>query len=231
MRLGGQSLQFANIDGTSVLNPLLSTDQQRIFDWLAVKLGLPIFANAYYGAVIQLQNRPPGFVTFTCHAGRDLMNILATTVAGVQAKQVQYASRVRVISDEWLIEWGATIAEAENAVETRSIPLSVCEKIGRLVADHREGAERNSNKDYLFFSQFLDYDDRDKIPPQAFGEWRAARKWFLDRAHVQRGEYSAEDEEITDHHFRKLEQMLLIAAKSEFERKSELDEILDETNG
>ena len=39
---------------------MLTTEQQRVFDWLNDKLGLPVFAEAYKGALHLLDERSPG---------------------------------------------------------------------------------------------------------------------------------------------------------------------------
>ena len=48
-------------------------------------LRLPVFADAYKGAALLINQRPAGYVSFVAHAGRDLMNRLASTVAGIKS--------------------------------------------------------------------------------------------------------------------------------------------------
>ena len=60
---------------------MLTTEQQNVFDWLNDKLQVPVFAEAYKGALVFLDKKPPGYITFVAHAGRDLMNRLAATVS------------------------------------------------------------------------------------------------------------------------------------------------------
>ena len=84
----------------------LTTNQQTVFDWLNTKLALPVFAEAYKGALHLLDAKAPGFVTFVAHTGRDLMNGLAPAVAGIQRQQVQYAQLVGKLGQKWNPQWG-----------------------------------------------------------------------------------------------------------------------------
>lgn len=66
----------------------LSKEQQRVYDWLEQDLDLPVFAKAYKGAISFLQQKPDGYVTFVSHVGRELMNRLASTSAGIESGRV-----------------------------------------------------------------------------------------------------------------------------------------------
>ena len=70
------------------------TEQQRVYDWLNDDLGLPVFAEAYKGAAIFLEQKPSCYISFVAHAGRDLMSSLASTVANIKSGRVQYQQRI-----------------------------------------------------------------------------------------------------------------------------------------
>ena len=78
----------------------LTPEQQRVYDWLDSKVewkggrGLPIYAEVYKGALHLLKTKPPGYITFVAHAGRELMNGLAPTFAPASSGQVQYYQHV-----------------------------------------------------------------------------------------------------------------------------------------
>ena len=94
----------------------LSTEQQTVFDWLNDELQLPVFAEAYKGALELLEKKSPGYITFVSHAGRDLMNGLARLGSG--REQVQYVNRLDELQDDWEGESRAggfnEIDDAEN---------------------------------------------------------------------------------------------------------------------
>ena len=70
--------------------PTLSPDQQKVIGWLETDLQLPVFADAYRGAIRFMQEKPPGHVTFASYAGRDIMNLLANEFLHVKAGRVDY---------------------------------------------------------------------------------------------------------------------------------------------
>ena len=78
----------------------LTKKQQRIYDWLN-KLQLPVYAEAYKGAVRLLREKSSGYGTFVSHTGRDLMNSLARTVVGTRPDRVQYEQLVDNLEKKW----------------------------------------------------------------------------------------------------------------------------------
>ena len=62
---------------------MLTERQQTVFDWINDALELPVYAEAYKGALEQLNNKSSGYITFVSHAGRDLMNGLADSANSV----------------------------------------------------------------------------------------------------------------------------------------------------
>jgi len=82
----------------------------------------------------------------------------------------------------------------------------------------------------LFFSTFLDYSDKEKIPNNFFSEWKAAKDWFQSHVHLREKPFRPENENDLVRHFNCLDGYLYIAASSHYERLRALDEILEETN-
>ena len=209
----------------------MNTEQQKVYEWLNDDLGLPVFAEAYKGAVILLSQKQAGYISFVAHVGRDLMNRLASTVAGIRPEQVQYHQHMDKLQDVWQDEWGFSDGLSQKiAKEGYLIPVKVCQKISDLIEDHKSGRIRSSEADGLFFSMFLDYSDKDKIPWNFLSEWKAAKKWFLGHAHLREGSFREETSDDLVKHFNCLNGYLYIAASSQYERLMVLNEILDATN-
>jgi hypothetical protein len=210
---------------------VLSEQQQRVLEWLKDDLSLPVFAEAYEGATILLHQKPSGYVSFVAHAGRDLMNILASTVANITPGRVQYHQHLDELQDFWLEEWRFSNELSPQIVDKGYlIPIDVCQKISTLIDEHKSGRMRSSQADGLFFSTFLDYSDRDKIPGNFLSEWKNAKAWFLKHAHLRQKPFRDETDTDLVKHFNCLDGYLYIAASSQYDRLKELNEILDATN-
>lgn len=217
-----------NIDSEGVT---LSTEQQTVFDWLNDELELPAYAQAYKGALDLLDKKSPGYITFVSHAGRDLMNGLAPTVRDITRRQVQYQNRLDELQDDWEDEWGAERDNRiDNAENGHLIPYEICRKIQDLIDEHRAGYLRASEAENLFFTTFLNYDDREEIPRNLLTEWTNTRRWFVAHAHLREGEFEMNASSAVTRHFRTLDDLLYLAAGSEFEQLRSLHEILEETN-
>lgn len=211
--------------------PALNDKQLKVHDWLNNSLSLPLFAEVYKGAVTLLSERPPGYISFVAHAGRDLINRLAPTVAGVKSGRVQYVQLLDNLQDKWKDEWGlGENLSGEAFTSGRTIPIEVCKQISALIDEHKSGRLRSSQVDALFFSTFLDYADKDKIPNNFLSEWKTAKDWFLKHAHLRNGPYETESANDVVMHFSCLDGYLYIAASSQYDRLKALNEILDETN-
>ncbi|NTW88887.1 MAG: hypothetical protein HGB26_07145, partial [Desulfobulbaceae bacterium] len=210
---------------------VLNKEQQRVYEWLNDGLKLPVFAEAYKGAAILLNQKPAGYISFIAHAGRDLMNRLASTVAGIKSERVQYQEHIDKLQEDWQTDWQFSNELSLEVVEKgHMIPIDVCQKISILIDEHKSGRMRSSEADGLFFSTFLDYADRDKIPNNFLSEWKAAKKWFLAHAHLREEPFHSEAENDLIKHFNCLDSYLYIAASSQYDRLKELNEILDATN-
>lgn len=210
---------------------MLSDQQQVVYEWLGKKLNLPVFAEVYRGAVIFLAQPPSGHITFVAHAGRDLMNRLAPTVAGIESGRVQYQQRLDELVHDWNNEWSyEPIQAVPNSDGGHMIPYGVCRKVHDLIAEHKEGRIRSSDSDGLFFTTFLDYPDCARIPANFLADWKAAKKWFLRYAHLRTQAYGANAAGEAAKYFSFLHDFLYVAASSEYQRIKEIDEILEETN-
>ena len=210
----------------------MNQEQQRVFDWLNSDLNLPVFAEAYRGAISLLSQKSSGYITFIAHTGRDLMNGLASTVAGIKSERVQYQQHIDSLCNVWEDTWriGEHLLATESSEETHVIPAEICQKISNLILEHKSGRLRSSDADGLFFSTFLDYSDRDKIPNNFISEWKSAKNWFLKKAHLREKPFELNDDDELIKHFNCLDGYLQIAASSQYDRLKELNEILDATN-
>ena len=184
-----------------------------------------MYAEAYKGALDLLDKKPPGYITFVSHAGRDLMNSLAQL--GIERKQVQYANRLDKLQNYWKDEWGAAIDNPENG---HLIPYGVCEQIQDLIDEHRAGRLRPSEAAVLFFSNFLDYAYPKEIPRDLLTEWTNTRDWFMGHAHLREGEFEMDASTEVERHFQTLDDLLYNAVSTEFEQLRSLHEILEATN-
>ena len=211
---------------------MLTKKQQTVFNWLNDDLQLPVYAEAYKGALEMLNKRSTGYITFVSHAGRDLMNGLASSVKGIKRQRVQYVQLVDDFKDDWKDEWGGEgFDTAENNNENgHLIPNEICKKVKKLVDEHKAGRLRPSETDSLFFITFLDYSDIESIPDNLFREWRDARRWFQAHAHLREDEFDIGASYEAERHFRNLDGFLYAAASSELEQLREIHEILEEAN-
>lgn len=211
---------------------MLTANQQTVFDWLNDNLELPVYAEAYKGALDLLNKKSNGYITFVSHAGRDLMNGLAAAVKGITRDQVQYVQLVDDFKDDWKNEWGG---EGFNTTEDSNenehpIPNEICKKIKRLIDEHTEGRLRAEDTNSSFFITFLDYPNKGSIPDNLSQEWRSARRWFAGHAHLRENEFEVQASNEAERHFRSLDSFLYAAASSELEQLRSIHEILEETN-
>ena len=238
----------------------LSTEQQTVFNWINDDLQLPVYADAYKGALVTLQKESPGYITFVSHAGRDFMNQLAATVRkmeaawkdnasrsstqGIKPKRVNYVKRVNELQEVWDDKWGKyrrgeegaqpepaqILEETADSEFAHIIPFQTCERIQQLIDEHKSGNERALDKGVLFFTTFLDYADKEKIPKNLLEEWEAARDWFEKHNHLRKGRFDEVKSCKVKKHFRMLDNLLYVAATSAFGRMRTINEILEETN-
>lgn len=210
---------------------MFTQEQQCVFDWLKNKLQLTIFAETYKGTLFLLNEKPPGYITFVAHGGRDLMNGLAMTCCGIKRSQVQYQQHVDKIQNVWKDDWRAQgVTMSDDGPKGHLIPFSVCQKVRDMIEAHKAGRIRSNDADMLFFSTFLDYSDKDKIPMNFLSDWKAAKEWFQKHTHLRDNELSSDASSEVVKHFKMLDELLYVAASSEFERIKGIHDILEETN-
>ncbi len=210
---------------------MLTENQQTVYDWINDELELPVYAEAYKGAIEQLNNRSSGYITFVSHTGRDLMNGLVPASQDNKREQVQYVQLVDKFKDDWKDEWGENgFHPPSNIPKTHSIPNEICQKVKKLVDDHKEGRLRAEKIDSSFFTTFLDYENKDSIPENLSHEWRRARLWFKDHAHLLNRDFEEQEIDEVEEHFRNLDDFLYAAAATEIEQLRSIHEILEETN-
>ena len=118
----------------------LNTRQVRIYKWINDTLQLSVYADLYAGAAILLKQKPPGYMTFVAHAGRDLMNGLARTVRGDKRQQVPYANHLDRIKSVWEDRWGASSGFSESEQPShQEIPHATLVKLQALIRSEPYG--------------------------------------------------------------------------------------------
>lgn len=238
----------------------LSKRQQTVFHWLNDELDLRVYADAYKGALVFLNRKPPGYITFVAHVGRDLMNELAVTVQDMQSAEaepdshtsakrsegghVDYPKFVSKLRQVWEDESGkesmddsefkpnrGELSEKSGKPESgQFISPETCKTIQELIDAHEAGHERELDKGVLFFTSFWGYVREEEIPEDLFKDWRDAKKWFGAHSHLRKGRFSKRKSSDVQKHFQMLDELLYVAATSTYERIKEINEILEETN-
>lgn len=209
----------------------LTREQRVVYQWVSSELDLPVYAEAYLGAILALRDNSPGYVTLVSHVGRDILNGLAKDYNGIKRVQAQYHYHLDKLQPNWKNEWGIVDSITEsNEAKDHCIPSEICQTVKDLIEDHKQGRERSNQADALFFGTFLDYENPEHIPTNFQRDWRSAKKWFGEHAHCNDKAYSQEAELQIREHFLVLDSLLYVAASSEFERLKRLNEILDDTN-
>lgn len=210
----------------------LTPEQQRVLEWLHETLALPVYAEAYKGALFLLEWKPPGFVTFVAHAGREIMNGLGPTISGDQRSQVQYVQHVNKLQDMWKDEWtGRGFVTSDDPAEGHTIPYDICQAVRDLIEDHKKGRARANQPESIFFGELLDYEDLQRVPPNFIREWTSIKDGFLKFAHLRESDYDEAAAFDIEKHFQTLNGLLYVAASGEFERLRGLHDILEEANG
>jgi hypothetical protein len=153
-----------------------------------------VYAEAYKGALDLLDKKVAGYITFVSHTGRDLMNGLASDAVGITQPRVDYVDFVGKFADNWKNEWGGEGFDTPEDSDGNGhlIPNEICKKIKDLVDEHKAGRLRAEEKSSLFFTTFLDYQDKESIPVHLSREWRNAIRWFLGHAHLREKEFETQ---------------------------------------
>ena len=212
---------------------MLTQNQQTVYDWINNDLELPVYAEAYKGAIEQLNNKQSGFITFLSHAGRDLMNGLASDAIGIKREQVQYVNLVSDFQNDWENEWGGDeFHSADDVPEEHKIPHEICKKVKKLIEEHKAGRLRAEAKDSIFFTTFRVYTDNESILENRSKEWRNAKKYFEDNVHLRKTPFAIDADDEVTRHFQNLDNLLYDAATSKTIQLQlrNIHEILEETN-
>ena len=211
---------------------MLTSNQQTVFNWINDDLELPVYAEAYKGALDLLSLKSEGYITFVSHAGRDLMNGLASAAIGIPGAPVQYVQLVDNFKDDWKDEWGGedlSLTEDGDGI-THPIPNEICKKIKKLVDEHKEGRRIAEEKNTSFFTNFLDYPNEASIPENLSQEWRKAKQWFNGHAHLREDEFPIAASNEVELHFHNFDNLLYAAAETDIEQLRSIHEILEEAN-
>lgn len=208
---------------------MLTGNQQQIFEWLNDVLHLPVYADAYKGAVCLLKMKAPGYVTFVSHTGRDILNSLPQTVAGITNLQVQYVDLVNKLQNKWQDKWrGQGLTSSHHDEIGHTIPFKVCDMVTELIKEHEEGRKRSQGKGEFFLNTFLGESDIDRIPN--LRKWKEAKRFFEEFNHLRETDFPSETLSQVEEYFKVLEDFLFIAATSEYSRIRSLNEILEQAN-
>ena len=194
----------------------LTDKQQTIYDWLK-KLQLPVYAEAYRGAVRALQERSPGYGTFVSHTGRDIMNSLATNIVGMGSRQVQYKQLVGKLEQKWPYQQHGDLIDPE-----------IYREIENLIEEHKNGWRRSQEASDLFFDICLDCPDKEKDSVKK--KWKNVKDYFLKCAHLRETDFTDETLELIAGNFEFLEEFLYTAAELEYSRIKILDRTIVEAN-
>ncbi|MCE2437790.1 MAG: hypothetical protein J4F39_00020 [Candidatus Latescibacteria bacterium] len=206
----------------------LSGKQQRIYNWL-VKLQLPVYAEAYKGAVRLLWEKSSGYGIFVSHTGRDIMNFLARTIAGIRSRRVEYAQLVDNLEKKWP---GVRDPQAPNSLQCERrghlVTHELYREIEDLIEQHREGRRRSQKAGDLFLDMFLGTSEKDKDAIRR--KWKEISVFFVKCAHLREEDFSDDVLAKIKDNFQILEDLLDTAAELEYSRISTLDNILEEAN-
>ena len=194
----------------------LTDKQQTIYDWLK-KLQLPVYAEAYRGAVRALQEQSPGYGTFVSHTGRDIMNSLATTIVGMGSRQVHYKQLVGELEQKWPYQQ-----------QGDSIDPKIYSEIENLIEEHKDGRRRNQEASDLFFDICLNCPEKEKDSVKK--KWKNVKDYFLKCAHLREADLTDETLELIAGNFEFLEEFLYTAAELEYSRIKILDKTIAEAN-
>ena len=210
----------------------LSDEQKVVFNWLHDELQLPVYAGVYKGACDLLNRKPPGYIVFVCHAGRELMNGLVPTVTGKDRLTAQYKNFFDGLEKHWKDEWGAVgLNNRDNITNGHLIPHKICKKIKDMIVKHKAARLRPREVASLFCTTFLGYNDNRKIPSDFIRKWLATRDGFFDFAHLGNEEFPKDPSVEVIQQFQTLDDLLHLAATSAFGRMRIINEILEEANG
>ena len=210
---------------------MLTENQQTVYDWINDELELPVYAEAYKGAIEQLNNKSSGYITFVSHTGRDIMNGLAADAEDIPRTRVQYEQHLDKFKDKWQDEWGGEVFNSTEDIKEKKylVPNEICKSIKELVDEHK-GRLRAEGKVSLFFTAFLGYSNTEIIPDDRIKVWRDTKKFFDKHAHSRKKRITSDNRIEGELHFQSLDNFLYDAATNVIRQLRSVHEILEETN-
>ena len=210
---------------------MLTQNQQTVYNWINDNLELPVYAETYKGALEQLNKKSSGYITFVSHTGRDIMNGLASDAEGIPRPRVHYEQHLDKFKDDWKDEWGGKgyDSKEENDENGHLIPNEICEKIKKLVDEHK-GRLRPLDKIGLFFTIYLGYSNKESISENLSKEWAKTKDFFEKHAHLRKKGFSMGAPDEVEKHFMYLDHLLYTAAETDIEQLRSIHEILEEAN-
>ncbi|MEP6673065.1 MAG: hypothetical protein ABJF10_28145 [Chthoniobacter sp.] len=214
--------------------------RERIYSWLRDQGG-PGFAEAFKGAAMLMQLRPPAYVRFVCHALRDITNGLPAAIAKEKRKQVQYPRLVGEILSQWTTErlprgplvvaHVALEQHVSGRFEEAMISAELVEKIAILLNEHEQGRARGKENPLSFLEASI---------PESAGrphqlviprdQWKALHADAQHGAHENGQGCDADDEAACAELFTRFELLLGSLAGSYYLTLENIDAILREAN-
>lgn len=214
--------------------------RERIYSWLRDQGG-PGFAEAFKGAAMLMQTKPPAYVRFVCHAVRDITNGLPAAIAKQKRQQVQYQELVGEILAQWTTERlpRGPIASADVALEQQvsgrfddvTISAALVEKIATLLNEHEQGRARGKDNPLTFLEASIpESAGRPDLLALPRNQWKAVHADAQHDAHENGRGCDADDEAACAELFARFEALLGSLAGSYYLSLEEIDAILVEAN-
>lgn len=225
---------------TGIISFRWDAQRERIYAWLRDQGG-PGFADAFKGATIAMQSKPPAYVRSVCHALRDITNGLPARITKQKRKQVQYSTLVGDVLEQWTTEKlprsPLTIANVtiEEKVAGRFMDVTVSgalvEKIATLLNEHEQGLARGKENPLTFLKASIpESAGRPDVLSIPRAQWKALHDDAQGLAHENGRGCDADDAANCANLFDRFETLLSSLAGSYYRSLENLDAILDEAN-
>lgn len=214
--------------------------RERIYSWLRDQGG-PGFAEAFKGAALLMQTKPPAYVRFVCHALRDITNGLPAAIAKQRRPQVQYHDLVGEILAQWTTDRlprgpieGANVAleqQVSGRFDDVTISATLVEKIATLLNEHERGRARGKDNPLTFLEASIpESAGRPDLLALPRNQWKAVQADAQHDAHENGRGCDADDEAACAELFARFEALLGSLAGSYYLSLEGIDAILVEAN-
>ena len=212
----------------------LSTDQLELFAWL--RRNAPSLAELYEGAVVMLQNRPPGHVRLIAHSVREVRNRLPGYVSKVESGgPLSYKGRIDDIVKIWrragLLPSDLLTAGLPSIDSSMAVPKAAATAVLKLLRDHELAREKPAETARRLFTSAAPENAAsiDTLEP-VIQQWIEVTDWFMRRAHDD-GRCDAEcPRDELEHQFVLFEKALMAIVRQFYTAVDELDQILEDAN-